>query len=190
MFFRPELVVHTTYESLAGRGVGDQRVEVYVGRINRQSRVGEKVGERVARLFSSETLACSAEQQSAAGCWPAQRRRLTSRSVRDPRPDRASCRDRGTARRCVPRCRRGPFFEGRTLLVSLAFGSFRSTALWDGYYFDACLLARLNVVLAVKATIRAVQLGRMAEPFAVAPDLPSELPRSTRRRLASSRSAC
>src|SRR5467141_2372200 len=64
-----------------------------------------------------------ARQQFSSGCWRARPRPPITQSAGALQRDSASCRDRGTARRCAPRCRRAKalaVLESGTLLVRFA----------------------------------------------------------------------
>src|SRR5216683_3132997 len=66
----------------------------------------ERLG--VTRLFVCDvcaTIVSLARPQFLSGCWRSRPRLPITQSACALRRDSASCRDRGTARRCAPRCR-------------------------------------------------------------------------------------
>src|SRR5215472_4067605 len=67
----------------------------------------KKEAERLVTLLCvCDAFVWIARQQFSSSCWRARLHLPITRTARAPRRDNASCPDRGTTRRCVPRCRR------------------------------------------------------------------------------------
>src|SRR5258706_5114081 len=86
--------------------VMDFRVEWKSARKKKRRPHGErKRKDCVTRLFVCETIVSIALPQFSSGCWQARRHLPIAQSAGALQQDNASCHDRGTGRRCAPRCR-------------------------------------------------------------------------------------